>query len=237
MKFKSQVYTQVSGSIGGVTYAHNRGGMYTRARSIPVNTETSRRTAIRAAFATAVAAWNASLTAAQRGDWAAYAAATPVVDVFGDEKTLTGQQMFVRTNTLREQGNLALVLDAPSSPGLAIGVQAYTSTEINVGGADFNLAGNLVDAMPDDGDVFVFIGAMMSAGRAYYNGPYQLCDVIAVASAATTFVNASLSYPPLGSSDRSPAEDDLYSFRAVVVYDDGRVSNPYRSIETITQGV
>ena len=37
MKFTSQVYTQASGSVGGLTYSHNRSGMYTRARSTPTD--------------------------------------------------------------------------------------------------------------------------------------------------------------------------------------------------------
>ena len=40
MLFKSAAFTQASGSVGGLTFAHNRGGMYTRARSIPVNPKT-----------------------------------------------------------------------------------------------------------------------------------------------------------------------------------------------------
>lgn len=237
MKFKSPIISAASGSIGGATYSHNRGGLYIRSRSIPVNTVTTRRTAIRGAFATAVAAWAGSLTAAQRGDWTAYAEATPVVDQFGDAKVLTGQQMFVRTNTLRQQASLALILDAPSTPGLAFAVREFTRAEIALGGSNFEIDGDFTDALADDGDVCLFIGTMMGAGQNYFRGPYQFVGATAVAATDTNFSETTLTYPPVGASARSPADGDRYSFRGVVVYDDGRVSNGFEQIVTVGQAV
>jgi len=37
MKFKSPILSQASGSIAGITFSHNRGGMYVRARAVPTN--------------------------------------------------------------------------------------------------------------------------------------------------------------------------------------------------------
>ncbi|KKM06452.1 hypothetical protein LCGC14_1743870, partial [marine sediment metagenome] len=47
MLFKSGLITQGSGSIGGLTASHNRGGMYFRARTIPTNPATSFQTVVR----------------------------------------------------------------------------------------------------------------------------------------------------------------------------------------------
>jgi hypothetical protein len=235
MKFKSAVYTNVSGSIGGLTYAHNRGGMYARARSTPVNTMTARRTAVRANFAAASTYWRNTLTAAQRGDWTAYAEASPVTDQFGDEKILTGQQMFIRTHTLRLQAGEAAIAAAPSTPGFGVPVSEFTNTDISVAtpGGTLDIDGSLASGAPDAGDVLVYVGTMLSAGRNFYNGPWQFVDSVAIAASATTF-NLAASYAPLGESDRTPVDTDRYAFRALVVLDDGRVSNVYDSIETIT---
>lgn len=237
MKFKSPIISAASGSIAGATFSRNRGGMYMRARSIPVNTQTTRRDAIRAAFAAASNDWRFALTAAQRGDWTSYAEASPMTDQFGDEKILTGQQMFMRSAVLRLQMGLAIVANAPSVPGFGRPVDNFSTAEINIGGSDFLIAGDFGGEIPDDGDVHISIGAMMSTGQNYYRGPFQLVIAAAVAATDTGFSEAAVSYPPLGLSDRTPTEDDRYAFRGVVVYDDGRVSEPIINIKTITQGV
>lgn len=97
MKFTSQVYSAASGSIGGITYSRNRGGMYTRARAVPTNPNSVRQVAARAGFSAAVRLWTEDLTGAQRDGWRTYADATPFTDSLGSPLVLTGQQAFVRS--------------------------------------------------------------------------------------------------------------------------------------------
>jgi hypothetical protein len=117
MLFKSQVYTQASGSIGGVTYSHNRGGLYTRGRSIPVNPNSNEQQTVRAAFGSLAQRWNNIVTQAQRDAWENYAALTPVTNRLGDELILSGQQMYIRCNTVRVQAGVAEVDAGPTAPG------------------------------------------------------------------------------------------------------------------------
>lgn len=118
MKFQSQVYTAASGSIGGITYSKNRGGMYSRARVIPSNPATERQGIARENLATAVAVWTNETSPAQRQAWSSYAIATPTVDALGAQMTLSGQQMFIRSYTQRLLAGLDPVLDGPTLSGL-----------------------------------------------------------------------------------------------------------------------
>lgn len=119
MKFKSQVFTQASGSVGGLTYSRNRGGMYTRSRTIPVNPNTERQGEARANMAQAVNAWSNILSDANRQAWVTYANGTPVVDRLGDQLILSGQQMFVKCMLPRLIAGLPIVEQGPLDAGLA----------------------------------------------------------------------------------------------------------------------
>lgn len=147
MKFLSQVLTAASGSIGGVTYSKNRGGMYQRARAIPSNPGTERQGIARENLATAVGLWTNTLTPAQRTSWADYAAATPFTDALGQAVQLTGQQIFVRSTAVRLLIGEAPILDGPIIPGLGntpqwVGdPQVYEDTQIIEGEVSAEEAG------------------------------------------------------------------------------------------------
>lgn len=118
MKFTSTVYGAASGSIGGITYSRNRGGQYTRIRSIPSNPATERQGLARENLATAVAYWTNEIDATQRTAWASYAQATPVVDSLGQQVILSGQQMFIRSATSRLMTGYPIIGTAPTVSGL-----------------------------------------------------------------------------------------------------------------------
>ncbi len=87
-----------SGSIGGTVYSHNRGGMYTRNRSIPITSTTTFALNAKSRLATASAAWQ-DLTDAQRAAWLSWALQNPVTDTLGFPRHLTGHQSYVALNT------------------------------------------------------------------------------------------------------------------------------------------
>jgi len=113
VKFKSPVYSQASGSIAGITYSHNLGGLYTRARTIPVNSQTSQQQAVRNFVSTLAARWTQTLTAAQRAGWETYALNVPITDTLGDPRTVTGLNHYIRANVPRLQIALTIIDAAP----------------------------------------------------------------------------------------------------------------------------
>ncbi len=119
MIFKSEIVTQVSGSIGGVTYSHGRSGLERKARRQHVDPSTDRQLAVRAVFVELAHAWANELTEAQRTGWRNYAAGTPVDGKLSDRLLLSGHQMYGRCNGVRLAGGVARVDEAPQRPGLA----------------------------------------------------------------------------------------------------------------------
>ena len=94
MLIKSQLITQASGSIGGLVGSHNAGGMYFRARTIPVNPGSAAQIAVRNIVAQLTAAWTADLTAAQRTAWQTYADNVPTTNRLGDSINIPASSAF-----------------------------------------------------------------------------------------------------------------------------------------------
>jgi len=88
----------ISGSIGGSTWANNKGGPYVRRRTVPTNPTTLRQTAVRSYLGTLSAMWQ-DLTSAQRSGWNIYAQNHPVMNRQGVSIKLSGMSWFVGLNS------------------------------------------------------------------------------------------------------------------------------------------
>lgn len=172
--FKSASMTSASGSVGGMTYSHNRSGMYMRARRIPVNPSSVPQQEIRALFSDASSAFK-SLTPAEQLAWKDYAAGTPRVNALGDTIILTAQQMFVAVNTLGTQLGFPTFTGPPPSPGIAnlgpdlvVAVTEGTPDTLDVTGIATSLFRKV------GAKIGVYVGVPQSNGRAFYKGPYTL---------------------------------------------------------------
>lgn len=170
MKFKSALVTQVSGSVGGMTGARNRSGMYFRARSMPVNPQTSFQTAIRNAFTQCVTAWG-DLTPDQRENWQVYAANVPWTNTLGDSIRLTGNQMFTSCNTPILQIGNPIILDAPTlfnAPAIALPVLSQAAgTPFAVSFAFDNTDLETFDS------VIIYASIARSPSINFFKGPYR----------------------------------------------------------------
>lgn len=118
MKFTSTVFAATSGSIAGMTFSRNRGGQYTRRRAIPSNPNSEAQGIARTNLAAAVSFWTNELDPEQRAGWNTYAQATPRLDPLGQQILLSGQQMFVRSATVRLASGLEIIENAPIDSGL-----------------------------------------------------------------------------------------------------------------------
>lgn len=182
--FKSQVLTQASGSVGGLTYSHALGGMYMRARSIPVNPNTTFQQQVKAAMTALVNRWTTVLTAAERAAWNLYAANTPTTNALGDPIFLSGQNWYIASNTPRDQVNakitaatLTIIDAAPTvfnrgdftTPTL-VALTALAPLEFGFTNTD-DWAGET------DSALLVYMGRPRNASRNYFNGPFRLIGV------------------------------------------------------------
>lgn len=225
MKLKSQVYTAVSGSVGGLTYAHNRGGMYTRARAIPTNPNSTAQQTVRMYFGIAATRWRDVLTAAQRLAWENYAANSPVTDVFGDPIILSGQQMYVRCNTVRMRGGASWVDDGPVVFGLAsldaIAIQPNSATPL------INVAFDDTQAWLDDDDTGCVIqtSRFVSPSINFLRSPFRYITTIEGSSTTPESSPYSLGTASAFGEPVASAQGLKIFGRATLFLADGRISN------------
>jgi hypothetical protein len=182
------IMTQISGSVGGITGSHNRGGMYLRGRSIPTDPATVRQQLLRSAAATLTARWRDVLTQAQRDSWAVYAANTPLLSPLGDARDVGALPMYLRGNTVRLQIGEDPV-DDPATSGMPTLTQPTAVTITDSGGL---LGGTLIaDPWVDLADTFlcVYASRPVSESINFWKGPYRLLGSVegSVTVPPTTF--------------------------------------------------
>jgi hypothetical protein len=167
------IMTQISGSLGGITGSHNSGGLYLRARTIPVNPNTGLQMIVRAAVTQLVSRWNGLLTVTQRATWTLYASNVPLPGPLGDPHLVSGLNMYVRSNVARLQVGLARVDSAPTVFDLGFFTPpVYTAT----GATDIvSVAFTNTDpwATAVGSALLIYIGNPQNPGVTFYAGPYR----------------------------------------------------------------
>jgi hypothetical protein len=105
-KFVSQVYSEIRGSVNGVTYARNRFGLYARAKASPVQPRTPAQTERRAQLTVLSQRWR-TLDESLRAEWRALADELTRSDSLGLTYRLTGLQAYLQFNLWRALLGLA----------------------------------------------------------------------------------------------------------------------------------
>jgi len=163
-----------SGSKGSTVASHNRFGYYLRNRVVPVNPNTARQVAVRAAFGNLSTRWSTQLTAAQRAAWNLYGDNVPVINSQGTPINLTGSMMYVRCNTPRVQAGLPIVDVGPTTFSLP-DFTAPTVDTFSAGSTNFNVNFSEADTWVDEDDaaMLVYIGRPQGVGRSFFKGPFR----------------------------------------------------------------
>lgn len=232
MKFTSPVYSAASGSIAGITYSRNKGGMYTRARAVPTNPNSPRQQAVRANLAACANYWTNVLTSAERQAWADYAQNVPVLDKLGASITLTGQQMFNRTNTVCLSAGIAMITAAPAilDKGTPIGPITLDADDT----AETLTVTCQYDATPDmNATVPIQIGIAQSLSINYFKAPFRQ---LATATVSLPFDTATAIVPYADLPFSNPVADTKIPIRVRSLANDGRLTEPTMSlvVPTIT---
>lgn len=226
MKFKSSVYTQASGSVGGLTYSHNKGGMYTRARRTPVNPASAFQTTIRNLINQLNVYWGA-LTVGQRSAWAVWAQNMTFLSLTGDAISYTPLNCYNLCNVQRLQAGLTRIDVAPTIFELAT-LTPITAT-ITAAGTTASVAYTNTDAWANEvgGALLLYASRPQSPTINFFKGPYRFCGLVAGAMTPPTSP-AVLTLPfPSG-----PTGSRQY-FRALAVRADGRPSPNYTFRSTV----
>lgn len=174
MLYKSTILGEASGSIDGITFSHNRGGRYTRRRTIPTNPNSPLQQAVRSIFSQCMARWRDSLSVAQRAAWEVYAENTVMVNALGDPTYLTGAQHYCRSNVFSKLVQGMFFDEGPT----LFGLPEVTACSIAVvaPGANVSVTFDNTDDWAGQGDAFlaVFLGAPQSPTINFFKGPYKL---------------------------------------------------------------
>lgn len=166
-----------SGSMGGQTASHNRGGMYLRARAVPTNPGSQFQQDIRTIFSGLTTRWQV-ITALQREAWTTYAINVPVLNRMGDPIILTGQQMYIRCNSARIQAGLPVVDDGPTVFAMdSLSIVSITPTDTS------EILGLVFDntdewANEDDAALLAYGARQQALTINYFRGPYRFAGKI-----------------------------------------------------------
>ena len=174
MKFRPLLGTDLSGSVGGVTASHNRGGPYFRNRAIPVNPNTVFQQAVRGFMATLTSLWNDTLSVAQRAAWDLYALNVPIPDSLGEPRNIGGLGQYIRSNIPRLQVALPRVDDGPIVFNLGDFTNPTFDTFVAISDV-FNVNFTIADAWVNEDDAAMLISSSRSNNATinFFKGPYR----------------------------------------------------------------
>lgn len=210
---------EIRGSVGGATFARNRGGAYVRNRSIPINPASVRQVAVRSVFADLTQLWGTVLTPAQRDAWNVYAENVPLINALGEPRQATGLNHYVRSNSLLLDVGGTRVDDAPTTfnvgptitPTLTINATADTFSVTDLGGYTLGASAT---------GLLLSVGRPQSPGVNFYRSPFQ--KSVGILAVATS------NEPPYADNPlpQPVAAGQALFIRTATVLADGRVGVP-----------
>lgn len=211
--------TQVSGSIGGTTFSHNRFGAYKRNRSIPVNPNTDKQAAIRVIVRNLAIDWQNTLTQAQRNAWDVYATNVPWFNKLGQAVHLTALNHFIRCNTPRVDIGASQINDAPGIFTLGKAEQSLVCTASEATQQWSMSWDDTAGWASEDGAYQITQqGLPQNAGIQFFNGPWRRDGFITGASGVPP------TSPTLLTSQWPIAEGQRLWLRTRISRADGRLS-------------
>jgi len=210
---------EIRGSVGGATFARNRGGAYVRNRSIPINPASVNQTRVRQLLAQLTELWTSALSEAQRESWRTYAANVPLINSLGEPREATGLNHYVRSNSLLLDTGGSRVDNAPTAftvgpsftPTISIDPATDTLDVTDLGGFTPSTDGTI--------GFLISMGPPQSPGVNFFRSPFRKIDGTQIADEGTDL--------PTGVSLVFPIEPGQSVFiRTTQVTTDGRVGVP-----------
>lgn len=175
-KFKSFNWSDVRGSIMGLTYSKNSSGGYFRGRVTPVDPNTTDQSNVRADFTTIAQAWR-DLTEAERTSWNQGVVSFTHTDIFGDNVPLTGFGLHQQLN-LNILAIGGVVITAPPLPAAVFN---FTSASLAAAFALQTVTLTYAPVIPATETVILKATAPLSAGKNFVKSELRQIDTIVAA--------------------------------------------------------
>lgn len=225
MLFTSPLISAASGAIAGLVASRNAAGNYFRARTVPVDPQTTLQIAVRNIIGQLSNRWVGTLTPAQRAGWEDYANNVALPARLGGTHFVSGIAMYQRSNVARRQAGLGRIDDPPVifDVGEFTSVTAPTVTATgNLVGADFDNTDTW--ANETGSSMLVYAGRPVNPSLSFYKGPYRFAGRI----------DGDTTTPPTSpfslASGYGYAIGQQAFFRVVVVRKDGRFSFDQKTV-------
>lgn len=171
--------SKVSGKIGGVVFAHGKGGAYIRALGAIVNPNTQRQNTVRSQMALISRRWFEDLTPGQRDAWAVFAANVPRKNKVNSVIHLTGKMEHQGSNMVALNAGLPVIDDGPADfnlpgedPTFAV-TASEGSQELTVSFDD-----SLAWASVDDAAMIIRMGLPQQNTINFFDGPYRAAGAL-----------------------------------------------------------
>jgi len=183
----SALVSDMRNKLNGSVMSKNRFGSYVRNKVTPVNPQSSFQQTARQALGVFSSQWN-GLTDAQREGWNALAGQLPFTDIFGDQKFLTGQNMFVKLNANLQKIGEASVSAAPAPVSIPSGIVSSVTVEETSGAlvtADLTMS---IASMPSGFQAVIYATPAVRPGRSYVKNQFR--QIGAVDTITTSVIDA-----------------------------------------------
>jgi hypothetical protein len=158
--------------------------------------------------------WSSLLTSGQRAAWSAFAETQGALNRLGEAITLTGQQSYVRSNTLLLLAGQGAVTAPPSITAPSISVADGTVASLDVSDNELSVTLNVVVT----GFMLAFCGPPQSAGASSLKVPFRFYGVDSFSATSAIVIPASV-------GSRTFTAGQRMACRFVLVTSTGGVSN------------
>ena len=175
MKIKwGMMMTDGRGKLGGQVASKNRGGAYVRTKVTPVNPQSLAQSGVRSNFSAVSALWR-GLTDANRASWNEAVNNWQRTDIFGDLKTPSGFNLFMRLCTPL-QNAFGYVITAQYAPTpVEMPALSEVSAEYDVDTSTLALATDVANDLDLDQYVYnIYATAPQSSGKSYVKNAFRL---------------------------------------------------------------
>lgn len=220
----------MSGSIAGNTFAKNRFGKYIRARTKPVNPRSGRQSAARTVIMFLAEQWREDpMDDAKRLAWENYAKGVNWKNKLGESVTLTGFNMFIRSNAALIRAGGDLVTDGPPDIGLPPGDPDFYA-RFGESGAELVIYFNDgFDWCKETGAYLsVEMGRPQNHTRNFFGGPWRWAGAVAGIDADALTSPQSIPTP------FTIIEGQKIWTRARIIRKDARCSTQFETFHTAT---
>lgn len=166
--------------VGGHVLSKNRGGAYMRTKVTPVNPQSVAQSEVRGTLTTFSQGWR-GLTEDQRTSWNAAVVNFKKTDIFGDIKTPSGINLYVKLNATLAVVGSAPISDPPSdttSPG-----ETTTTATVDATTPALSIAFTPTP-VPAGTRLSIEATAPQSAGKSFLKNQYRVLSTVNAAGAS-----------------------------------------------------